>query len=154
MTNLNKQTQDSFFKGEYLLAKVAKQIQEDLFIKDKFMPFTFINPQNKTALIRQKIKRVYLNNYFDKYDINVSLFDFKGKGEDGNKLMGDYQDIYETFNKQAYQTEYPNLYFINNLKEHFLSRYLHFIEIKKDEQLIGYIVLNLTLKKFKENSTN
>ncbi len=138
---------------EFLLAKVGKQLQKDLFIKDKFTSsFSFVRESTKRELIRQKIRRVYLNSYFDKYDINISLFDEKGRGDDDNRLIGNFQTIYETFNKKIYETEHPSLFFINNLKEHFLSRYLHFIPIKKEKRVVGYIILNLTSKKFRENS--
>ncbi|MCP4521249.1 MAG: HAMP domain-containing histidine kinase [Cytophagales bacterium] len=141
------------FQGEYLLSKVGNQIQEDLFIQDKFLAsFTYVSQQTKRAWVRQKIKRVYLNNYFDKYDINISIFDANGRGNYDNKLMGNYNRLYDTYNQENYATEYTNLFFVNDLKEHFLSRYVQFIELKKDNQVIGHIILNLTLRKFRENS--
>lgn len=59
--------------GEYLLGQAVTAIGTDAFIQHQFT-----NPFNRMASITQKIKRSHLNNYFDRYEVKVALYDSKG----------------------------------------------------------------------------
>ncbi|MCH8317299.1 MAG: GHKL domain-containing protein [Bacteroidetes bacterium] len=59
--------------GEYLLEEAAKQIKKDIFIQNRLL-----SPFSSKDIIEQKIKRVYLNNYFDKYDTKIYILNAQG----------------------------------------------------------------------------
>lgn len=53
--------------GEYLLDQASRRIQADQFIQTR-MSSPFLS---KTAVV-DKIRRVYLSNYFDRYEVNIT----------------------------------------------------------------------------------
>lgn len=128
--------------GEYLLVDSRKNIQEDNFIKG-----LMLNPLSSKDLIVQKIKRVYLSNYFDKYDVHVYIFD-----NQGNAFYTDNEDVtfaglVKTYKRAEFKTKVSNLYYVNEYERNVLNRFLNFVNIEKNGRSIGYIVLDLKLKK-------
>lgn len=135
------------YQGEFLLGEVGKQIEQDAFIKD-----VILKPFASKTRIFQKIRRSYLSNYFDKYEVNVLLYDINGSPFYKNKIPGNYNDLYERYNKDVFKTDVDNLFFVNYYDEDNLSKYMKFITLKKKNDRVGYIVINLTLKKINPNS--
>ncbi|ELR70845.1 hypothetical protein C900_03280 [Fulvivirga imtechensis AK7] len=127
--------------AEFLLSEANKNIKEDVFIQSRMS-----SPFMSKDIIRSKIRQVYLSNYFDKYDVQIYLYNANGQPfEDipGNQMAGEIRK----FNVEEYKTSYDGIYFINRLGANASKRYLNFIEIKKRGILSGYIVLDLNLKR-------
>ncbi len=128
--------------GEYLLVDARSNIEEDNFIKN-----LLLNPLSSKDLVVQKIKRVYLSNYFDKYDVHVYIFDHLG-----NSLYTDNEDVtfaslVKTYKRAEFETKVNNLFYVNDYDKNVLNRFLTFINVEKNDRRIGYIVLDLKLKK-------
>ncbi len=134
--------------GEALLFEAQEKIREDNFIRNKL--FSFFSSSKDG--IQQKIRRFYLNNYFDKYDINTSLFNTLGEPFDGSDNTPNYHSMMSEFGQDKYKTDYPGLFFINDFGPDLVKRYLYFLEMKRSGINIGYIVLDLKLKKIIPNS--
>lgn len=128
--------------GEFLLHDASNKIDEDAMIQTRMMAFS------ANDLIIQKVKKFYLSDYFDKYDINVLLFN--GNGEPLNSDLK-FDSLYSKFDSAKYKTEYQNLFFIADLANN-TKRYLQFLEVFRQEIKVGRIVIDLKLKKIIPNS--
>jgi nitrogen fixation/metabolism regulation signal transduction histidine kinase len=128
--------------AEFLLHDVSKKIQEDAMIQTRMMAFS------ANDLIVQKIKKFYLSDYFDKYDVNVLLFN--GNGEPLNTDIR-FDSLWIRFDSSKYITEYENLFFVADLANN-TKRYLQFSEITRQDVMVGKILIDMKLKKIIPNS--
>ncbi|MEN7549273.1 HAMP domain-containing sensor histidine kinase [Rapidithrix thailandica] len=129
--------------GEFGMMEMTEEVQKDQLILNK------LSEPYSAEIIEKKIKRRYLGRYYDKYDIKINVFDDIGisKREGGPQ----YDSLLRQYNRAEYQTEYNNIFFINNIPTG-LKQYICFIPIREMEKLKGSIVLELTLKKIVPNS--
>src|SRR5690606_17845482 len=121
------------------------KIKSDIFIKNRLY-----SPFYSKEIIEQKIRRVYLNNYLDRYDIQVYMFNAQGRPY--NFQTPNLSVFINAFAHEQYETDYPGIYFINESPLSPLKRYLVFVDINRYGSRIGYIVLDLKLKKIIPNS--
>ncbi|TAE04390.1 MAG: hypothetical protein EAZ97_00255 [Bacteroidetes bacterium] len=128
--------------GEFLLNNVIKEIKQDQMIKTRMVAVL------SKDLIIQKIKRYHLSSYFDKYDLNVLLFNDLGEPYNYDQS---YDSMFTKFHLDKYKTDYKDIYFVQDLTGN-TKRYLVFMEIARKDQQIGKIVLDLRLKKILPNS--
>jgi len=137
---------DNDIQGEFLLQELSEKIANDGAIKTMFS--THLSDKE---IIKQKIRKVYLNNYFDKYDIDIHLFNVLGL----NMLINNnitFAQIKKNYNKATYKTQFENLYYVDESRKNASSRYVLSIDIDKDGIIVGHIVLDLKLKKVIPNS--
>jgi len=140
--------------GEFLLDEASEAIKKDPFIANQLT-----NPFGLKEVIAQKIKRYYLNSYFNKYNADVWIFDARGKNvdttswasrvlptTDTSQVKHTYADYAQQYRKPKYRTSYPNLYFIHELGGSVIKQYVHFVDLENDSSLIGHIVIDLKLK--------
>lgn len=128
--------------GEYLLAEATQKIKNDPFINNRlFSPFA------SKDVIEQKIRRIYLNNYFDKYDVQIYIFNSMGEPYDYYQAGADYFSIKRYYEREFRPTEHEGLYFDHQIGASLMKRYVNFIEIKRYGINIGYIVMDLKLKR-------
>lgn len=127
--------------AEFLLAEANEKIKEDVFIQSRMS-----SPFMSKDVVKSKIRQVYLSNYFDKYDVHIYLYNANGQpleNTPGHLMPGEIKQ----FNVEEYKTGYDGIYFINRLGVTASKRYLDFITIKKRGIVVGYIVLDLNLKR-------
>ncbi len=127
--------------GEYYLSQIMEDIEDDTYIQSRLLN-RLIARQN----IREKITRQFLSTYFKKYDVEVFLFGSDGDSYDSPNGRS-YYDWRREFRKPEYQTDYPQLYLIEDESDNIRNQYLCFLSIEGFDQQIGYIILQLTLKK-------
>ncbi|WP_415837294.1 ATP-binding protein [Pontibacter korlensis] len=140
--------QDNDVLGEYQLNQVATEIANDELIKMKMM-----GPYVDVSFIKRKITRQYLSDYFDKYEINVLLFDDQGKTlESADTTIATLQDLKHQFNKPQARTEHKGLYLLKDPARFNARTYLKLIQVPISNELNGTIALQLTLKKLLPNS--
>lgn len=141
---------DNDIQGEYLLNDISQKVQADLSIRNKFALDPFVN----VNFIKQKIERYYLRDYFDKYEVNVLVFDANDKilnskdvainGEEDNLNLPLY---IEYVRRDAVPTERDGLFLIKEEEEQNSRRYIQFIELRSADKIVATIVLELNLKK-------
>jgi nitrogen fixation/metabolism regulation signal transduction histidine kinase len=98
--------------------------------------------------IPKKIKRIYLNRYFDKYDVNVYVFDNQGVSYNSPFV---FDSLYAAYNLPRFKTEHDNIFLINDLLT-TSKQYACFVNIPQSQHNVGKIVIDLRLKKIIPNS--
>ncbi|MFC0184005.1 HAMP domain-containing protein [Pseudarcicella hirudinis] len=128
--------------GEFLLSKINTQIKSDSLIAN-ILQSDFL-PREQ---IQNRIKREYLGNYFDYYDIEISAFDASGVSLDNLTSSLNYQNFEEKYRDPVFKTSNADLFFINEPGNSFLKEYIDFIKIsRKSGKILGYVILNLKLR--------
>jgi len=127
--------------GEFLLNDLSENIRNDVFIKTRLSsPFLSKEP------IQQKIRQVYLPNYFNKYDINILLFNSQGYNVVGS-LPNNFSEFLKTYESEANRTEYSGLFHLTSIRDNVTRKYVLVNAIKRNSVRNGYIVVELSLKK-------
>ena len=127
--------------GEYLLNETALKIANDIFIQTRVStPFL-----NRDA-IRQKIRQVFLPTYFNKYDVEIFLFDSSGEPLN-NRSVSTLSEFVSNYNQDAFRTQYEGVYFVTSPSSEVAQKYLVKIPILRASATQGYVMLELLLKK-------
>jgi two-component system, NtrC family, nitrogen regulation sensor histidine kinase NtrY len=93
--------------------------------------------------IKQQIKDDLLDMYFDKYDVEVKVFDANGTVIDPNVTSENIYEIRTRVDNPKYKTDLPNVFFINETGNSFIKQYVSFNDIFEDTTTV---VLDLKLK--------
>ena len=131
--------------GEYLLSQAKINIESDILIQNNIT-----NPFSSKDLINQKIRRVYLGDYFDKYEIDILLFNGSGKPISGNSLNIDV--LKEVYGTSQNATDFESLYFLVDNFPQPLQQYYLFCEIKRYGTIVGHVLVKLDKKRQVNNS--
>ena len=129
--------------GEYYLSEIIQEISQDRYVRTRLMS-KILARQN----IREKIKRQFLASYFKKYDIDVYLFDPAGESLQPDVSTKSYESWQGEYAIPEYHTDYDGIYFMEDREENVRNKYLCFLEISAYGRQVGYILLELTLKKY------
>ena len=138
---------DNDLQGEYLLVERSQEMAQDPVLRT-MLASPFVN----LDLIRQKVSKYYLRDYFDKYEVRVMLFNPEGRGV---AIGGTLPLTREFLLRNARPTDHPNIYLVRDGGRSFSSRrYVAFIAVPTpdDTARTSTIVLDLTLKKLTANS--
>lgn len=127
--------------GEYLLSEINDKIKSDVFIQAR-MAGSFLSKD----IVKSKIRQKHLSRYFDKYDTRIYIYNSSGKPFD-NRNNGLTPKEVRAFNIDEFKTVYPDIYFVNKFGTDVSKRYLSIVEIKRRGILVGYVVLDLKLKR-------
>jgi two-component system nitrogen regulation sensor histidine kinase NtrY len=126
--------------GEYLLHEVSEKVGNDAFIQSRLgSPFLGKEP------VRQKIRQIFLPNYFNKYDIDIFLFNSTGEPLDHNVIS--LSSLINKYDQESYRTGYEGIYFLNNQQLDVSQKYLVIIAVKRGPITSGYVILQLSMKK-------
>jgi signal transduction histidine kinase len=127
--------------GEYLLHEATQRIGADAFIQNR-MASPFLG---KEAVI-QKIKQVSLSRYFTRYNVNILLFN--GAGESLERVdTTSFSTLISKYEAKTFETGYKGVYTISTTEGDFSRKLFAFIPIKKSETVVGYVVIELLLKR-------
>jgi len=125
--------------GEYLLDETTKKIASD-----KFIVSNMASPLLAKDAVRQKVRQVHLNSYFDRYEVKVKLYHTDGSPADNG--LDDFATSIKAFQNEANKTTYEGIYFIHSAAPETVKRYLAVIPLTKNNTSLGYVVLDLSLK--------
>lgn len=127
--------------GEYLLHETAHKISDDAFIQTRIN-----NPLLSRDAIRQKIRKVFLPTYFNKYDVEIWLFAATGDPLSNRtpQLLSDFVELYD---RDAYYTANEGVYFVPGPTRNVTHKYLVQIPVIRNGTTTAFIILELSLKK-------
>lgn len=137
---------DNDNEAEYLLSQAKQRIESDVLIQTNIA-----NPFSSKDLIRQKIQRVFLGDYFDKYEIEILIFNGNGNPVNSPTSLN-YFKLKEVYGEVQNQTEFDELYFYRSNYPVSLNQYYLFNEIKRYDTTIGYVLVRLDRKELLNNS--
>lgn len=134
--------------GEYLLAEAVEKIKDDLYIKSRFF-----SPLFSKESIEQKIRRQYLTRYFDKFEVRILLFNVDGSVINQPNRYLNYHFLVQQALENGIETDYGGLYLLNDLTPGTPGkRYQQFIPVMQGSRPLGYIMIDLALKRFMQNT--
>ncbi|GAB4046149.1 ATP-binding protein [Spirosoma litoris] len=142
--------------GEFLMSKAQESIQKDTEIAHSLQSDTLLVRER----IQQRVKSLHLDKYFDKYDIEVFSFRANGRPLDISPDPISLSTLTSRYRQTNYKTEYPGVYFVNELGNQFVKQYVCFVAIPKpnlvtnsirsqgssQSDTLGYVVLDLRLR--------
>lgn len=132
---------DRDYFGEYLLHESAQKIGHDIFIQKRMSsPFLGKDP------IKQKVRQLFLPGYFNKYDIEILLFNSSGNPID-SRTTTTFSELINLYDQDAFKTDYREVYFINSPSNEVTQRYLVIIPINRSKVVAGYVTIELSMKK-------
>lgn len=127
--------------GEYLLHETYKKTAEDNFVRLR-MSSPFLNRD----VVRQKIRQVFLPSYFNKYDVDILLFNSTGTPYD-NHTTATFSEFINQYDKEAFRTDYKEIYFVSSPSVDITQKYLVVVPIHRFRVIIGYVIIELSLKR-------
>jgi signal transduction histidine kinase len=138
---------DNDLLGEGLLDRLNEIIKNDSNVVASFSRSTLA-----AESIKQQIKDTKLDMYFDKYDVEILVFDSFGNQLGNDTNVQNVEELKNKYGNEAYSTSIKNLFFVNGSQNNFLKQYILFSDVKKSNQMVGTIVLDLKLKDENTNS--
>jgi hypothetical protein len=132
---------DRDYFGEYLLDETADKISKDVFSQ-----ISIASPFLSRDAVRQKIRQVFIPSYFNKYDVEIYIFNAAGQPLD-NRTTASFSQIIGAYDDDSFRTAYENVYFINSPSSDITQKYLVKIPMTRSNVVAGYVVLELSLKK-------
>lgn len=127
--------------GEFLLFEATQRISDDAFIQNRIT-----SPFLGKEAIRQKIKQVSLSGYFNRYSVDVFLFNTTGESlESGDTTR--FSNLISKYDRETFKTGYEGVYFVSSPDGDFSRKYVVLVPIKRSESTVGYAVIELLLKR-------
>ena len=127
--------------GEYLLNEAAAHIAQDPFIQSGLS-----NQFVSRGTLRQKIRQVHLSSYFNRYDVRVHLYSPTGDPID-NLSRTDISAFIDRYKSGEGQNSYKGVFFVNRADAGTAKRYVAIVHVVRQGRTMGYIALELSLKK-------
>lgn len=139
---------DNDIQGEYLLHDALDNIAKDAYLKNVMLsPFG-----DKEEQVERKIRKIHLSNYFDKFDINVFLFDGNQKNYVDTTGKNDLNRFQNNFFVKKFRTQFSNIYLVEEASTSEAKKYFCYQPILYGKIILGYVVIELKYKKIQPNS--
>lgn len=123
---------------EFFLGEIFTRIKSDLFIQNRIA-----DPLFSKDPIETKIRRIYLDNYFDQFEVQVRIFSSSGQQILGSSNSENLKDIQLEYIKSDYATSVKDLYFIRGNESNNGNRFIAFIPMTKEGSSLGTVFLEL-----------
>lgn len=120
------------FIAEYLFLDLREKIMQDAFIRSFFS-----NPFISSRDIVNRINTLYLNSYFNRYDLRISTYDASGKplrGEDSIQLATDITNDFRS----------DELLYVSDTAQNYF--YLSWLRVPLSDSVYGLLRIQLTPK--------
>ena len=128
--------------GEYLMDQARQHIENDHFIQVRMAsPFLSKSP------VVEKVRRVYLNNYFDRYEINIRAV--SADYTEGGTF--NVNDSLTESNSNFKATGYPGIYYTHVRENKGLKRYKVKVPVYY-QRAVGFVDIEFVLKRVIPNN--
>ncbi len=149
--------------GEFLMSTALESIKWDAAIGQALQTDTLLVRER----IQQRVKSIHLDKYFDKYDIEVFSFRANGRPLDISPRPVSLATFRARYKQPNYKTEYPNVFFVNEVGNQFIKQYVCFVPIQRApvppatarkknlpvvSDTLGYVLLDLRLRNQRSKS--
>lgn len=123
---------------EFFLGEIFSRVKSDLFIQNRLA-----DPLLSKEPIESKIRKIYLDNYFDQFEVNVRIYSNSGKLLLGPSNSAKLNEVRNEVIKSDFATEVKGLYFIRGVEQSNGNRFIGFIPLEKEGTSQGTILLEL-----------
>ncbi|MEB2783868.1 HAMP domain-containing sensor histidine kinase [Algoriphagus persicinus] len=123
---------------EFFLGEIFTRIKSDLFIQNRIA-----DPLFSKEPIETKIRRIYLDNYFDQFEVQVRIFSSSGQQILGSSEGENLKNIQLEYINSDYATSVKDLYFIRGNESNTGNRFVAFVPLSKEGSSLGTIFLEL-----------
>ena len=125
------------------LEDIFSRLKNDLFIQNRLA-----DPLLSKEPIVSKIRKIYLDNYFDQFEVDIRIFSPAGI-QIGSALEGkSLKELQEEYVKSDFATQVSNLYFISSREREPGNTFVAFIPMAKGNLALGTIYLELNQQRF------
>lgn len=147
----------SDFAKEYLIASDEKTalLLADIFLRlkgDLFVQNRFADPLLSKDPIVSKIRKIYLDNYFDQFEVAVRIFSSSGKQLGGTAEGSSLKLLEQEYIKSDYATAVKGLYFVRDKKSGKGNTFVAFVPQVKGVNSLGTIYIELTQLRMQSGS--
>ncbi len=132
----NKLVFEKDILGEYYLNTIVNDFRTDNLIAERIQGGIFAR-QN----VREKIRRQFVSSYFDKYELEILLFNRDSIQLDTEGAS--YGDLLNIHAIPEFETDYETIYLVDDSENISLKKYACFIPISN----AGFIAIELIRKK-------
>lgn len=123
---------------EFFLSEIFTRIKSDLFIQNRIS-----DPLLSKDPIETKIRKIYLDNYFDQFEVKVGIFSPSGQQLQGALDLGNLHDLRLKYINSDFATGIKDLYFIRGNDSNQGNQFIAFIPLSKENVAQGTIFLEL-----------
>ncbi|SMP31967.1 sensor histidine kinase [Algoriphagus winogradskyi] len=123
---------------EFFLGEIFTRIKNDLFIQNRIA-----DPLFSKDPIETKIRRIYLDNYFDQFEVQVRIFSSSGQQILGSSNSESLKDLQLEYINSDYATSVKDLYFIRGNEANNGNRFIAFVPMSKEGTSLGTVFLEL-----------
>ncbi|WP_192346692.1 HAMP domain-containing sensor histidine kinase [Algoriphagus sp. Y33] len=134
----NQNLIESDVMTEFFLGEIFTRIKSDLFIQNRIA-----DPLFSKEPIETKIRRIYLDNYFDQFEVKVRIFSSSGQQILGSSDSESLKDIQLEYIKSDYATSVKDLYFIRGNESNSGNRFVAFVPMSREGSSLGTVFLEL-----------
>lgn len=131
---------DRDYFGEYLLHEASQKIASDAFTQIRIT-----SPFLSKEAIGQKIRQYFLPSYFNKYDVQIIIFNAIGQPVESS-YTGSFTELMYDYDQHAFRTD-RGIYFVDSPEEDITQKYAMVVPIQKETLITGYVIVELSLKK-------
>ena len=132
----NQQLLASEGRTALILEDIFSRLKNDLFIQNRLA-----DPLLSKDPVVSKIRKIYLDNYFDQFEVVIRIFSPSAKQIGGRLEGGSLQELQQEFVKSDYATQVPNLYYVQDSASGRESKFVAFVPMNKAGLGLGTLYL-------------
>jgi two-component system, NtrC family, nitrogen regulation sensor histidine kinase NtrY len=123
---------------EFFLGDIFSRVKNDLFIQNRIS-----DPLLSKDPVETKIRKIYLDNYFDQFEVVIRIFSVSGQQIQGPPEGEDLRTLRQKYVKSDFATSVRDLYFIRGKETIASNKFVAFIPILREDNLLGTLYLEL-----------
>lgn len=123
---------------EFFLGDIFTRIKSDLFIQNRLA-----DPLLSKDPVETKIRKIYLDNYFDQFEVTIRVFSPSGTQLQGPLDRVGLDDLRKEFVKSDFATGIRDLYFVRNRESSANNKFVGFVPILRENNLLGTLFFEL-----------
>lgn len=123
---------------EFFLEDIFVRIKNDLFIQNRLG-----DPLLSKDPVETKIRKIYLDSYFDQFEVVIRIFSSGGQQVQGPAEKEELKTLRQRFVKSDFATSVRDLYFLRGTETTSSNKFVGFIPILREDNLLGTVFLEL-----------
>lgn len=128
--------------GEYLMKEAADKIAADAFIQSRLS-----NPLLGKDVIKHKISQVSLSGYFNRYTVEITVYDQSGMPFPDERDTVSVHDLTKQYTREQFKTDYKNVFYVTSPEGGISRKYVVLVPIKRNRMVVGYVGVQFFLKR-------